>query len=191
MKRRILLIGLLVVALAVPALAESEPAFDAGLASIMSKLDREASVEAEAPVRLAGLIQREFRTSEGELKWALENDLSWGAITAMAYIQATVGRSFSELRGVRGDWGSYVQTVGMNPDKMARSLEKFLAVVEKERNSQIFARLRSSRRVHVLPDLGSGFGLFQETMDFRSIGQPRTAKVHDGDVLLTKGDGVK
>ena len=125
------------------------------------------------------------------MKWALEKDLNWGAIAAMAYIQATVGRSFSELLDARGDWGAYVQTVGMNPDKMARSLEKFLAVAEKERNSRIFERLRSSRRVHSLPDLGSGFGLFQETMDFRSINQPRPTKVHDGDVLLTKSDGVK
>ena len=191
MERRIIVLGLLVMALALPAFAENGPAFDAGLANVMSKLDREASLEAEGPVRLAGLIQREYRTTEDELKWAIENDLSWGAIAAMAYIQATVGRSFSELQDARGDWGSYVQTVGMNPDKMARSLEKFLTVAEKERNSKIFERLRSSRRVHSLPDLGSGFGLFQETMDFRSINQPRPTKVHDGDVLLTKSDGVK
>jgi hypothetical protein len=188
--KRFHLLGLLMV-LALPAVASSEPSFDIELANVITKLDREASAETGGIMHLANLIQREYRTTEKELKWAVDNDVSWGTITAMAYIQATTGRSFSELSGVQAGWGSYVETAGMNQEKMTRSLEKFLKLAEQERNSRIFERLRYSRRIHSLPDLGSGFGLFQEAMDFRSINQTRPTKVHDGDVLLTKGGDVK
>jgi hypothetical protein len=189
MNRWFISLGLVLLALTPPAFASNDPSFDAELAHIISRLDREASVEAESTARLASLLQREYRTTDDELKWAVKNDLNWGTIAAMAYIQATTGRSFSELVEIGVDWGAYVETAGMSPEKMTLSLEKFLKLAEKERNSRIFDQLRASRRIHVLPDLGSGFGLFQETMDFRSINEPRPTKVHDGDVLLTKGGG--
>jgi hypothetical protein len=192
MERRII-IGLLALAFALPAFGANEPkVFSTELANVISRLDREASFEAESAAHVAGLIQREYGTSGDELKWAVENDLSWGTIAAMAYIQATTGRNFADFAAeARTDWESYVETAGMNPSKMARSLEKFLKLAETQRNSRIFARLRASRRVNSLPDLGSGFGLFQEAMDFRSINEPRPRKVHDGEAVLTKSGGVK
>jgi hypothetical protein len=57
-------------------------------------------------------------------------------------------------------------------------LESFLKRTEKERNSRIFHRLRVSRRIPPMPDLGSGFGLFQEALDFRRIDSPRPTKIH-------------
>ena len=86
------------------------------------------------------------------------------------------------------DFWSYAENAGMSCEKMTRSLESFTRLAEKERNSRIFDRLRASRRVHALPDLGSGFGLFQEALDFRRIELPRPTKVHDGPGLLTKGE---
>jgi hypothetical protein len=71
---------------------------------------------------------------------------------------------------------------------MAHSLERFLKRTERERNSRIFDRLRASRRIHPLPDLGSGFGLFQEALDFRRIDSPRPTKIHDGPGVVTKGE---
>jgi hypothetical protein len=189
MNRRSISLGLVLLALTMPAFASNDPSFDAELADVISKLNREASVEADSTAHLANLLQREYRTADDELKWAVKNDLTWGTIAAMAYIQATNGRSFSELTEIGADWAAYVETAGMSPERMTRSLEKLLKLSEKERNSRIFEQLRSSRRIHTLPDLGSGFGLFQETMDFRSINQTRPTKVHDGDVLLTKGGG--
>ena len=52
---------------------------------------------------------------------------------------------------------------------MARWFEGFQKRAEHERNTRIFDRLRASRKVHPMPDLGSGFGLFQEALDFRHI----------------------
>ncbi|HSU88012.1 MAG TPA: hypothetical protein VLL56_04210, partial [Terriglobia bacterium] len=77
----------------------------------------------------------------------------------------------------------------MNCEKMTRSLGAFLKRVERERNSRIFDRLRASRRVHPLPDLGSGFGMFQEALDFRRIDSPHgPTKIHDFPGELAKGD---
>jgi hypothetical protein len=71
---------------------------------------------------------------------------------------------------------------------MAHWFEGFQKRVERERNSRIFDRLRASRRVHPLPDLGSGFGLFQEALDFRRIDSPRPTKIHDQAGELAKGE---
>jgi hypothetical protein len=77
----------------------------------------------------------------------------------------------------------------MSADKMVNSLDRFLTRVEKERNSRIFDRLRSSRRVLRMPDLGSGFGLFQEALDFRRLESARPTKNHTlGPSELAKGD---
>jgi hypothetical protein len=71
---------------------------------------------------------------------------------------------------------------------MTHSLENFLKRAERERNSRIFDRLRASRRIHPLPDLGSGFGLFQEALDLRHIDLPQPGKVHAGSGALAKGE---
>jgi hypothetical protein len=76
----------------------------------------------------------------------------------------------------------------MSCEKMAHALKNFYKRAERNRNSRIFARLRFSRRVHAMPDLGSGFGLFQEALDFRHIDLPRPTKIHDGPAVLAKGE---
>jgi hypothetical protein len=74
----------------------------------------------------------------------------------------------------------------MNCDKMAVSLSSFMKQAEHERNSRIFERLRASRRIPPLPDLGSGFGLFQEALDFRRIESPGPVKIHNDSGLRAK-----
>ena len=165
---------------------ESSVALNATLAM----LNREASLDSEGAILLSDLIQKEFGTGEEELRWALKQSLSWGEITALAYIQATTGKSFVEMTredATRNFW-SYAENAGMSCEKMARSLGSFLKRAERERNSRIFDRLRASRRVHPLPDLGSGFGLFQEALDFRRIDSPRPTKIHEAGGLLAKGE---
>jgi hypothetical protein len=66
----------------------------------------------------------------------------------------------------------------MSCEKMARALESFMKRAEKERNTRIFEKLRASRKVHPLPDLGSGFGLFQEALDFHRLESPSPTKIH-------------
>jgi len=165
------------------------PAPAAALTSAVTSLDREASISAESPLVVAYLIQKEYGTSEEDLKWAVGQQLKWGQITALAYIQATTGKTFAEMsrENATHDFWSYAENAGMNCIKMARSLDEFLKRVERERNSQIFDRLRASRRVHPLPDLGNGFGLFQEALDFRRIDSPNVSKIHDVPGELLKG----
>jgi hypothetical protein len=136
-------------------------------------------------------MRREFGTHDEQLKWAANRAMNWGEIAALAYIQATTGRGFSEI--VRDeqwrDFWTYAENAGMDCEKMVHSLTSFLKKAETERNSRIFERLRASRRVHPLPDLGSGFGLFQEALDFRRIDSPRPTKIHTGSGgLLAKGE---
>ncbi len=186
-------LGLLFAAISfsAPALAAGRaPELNAALTNAITKLDREAVAGADGPGFLAGLIQREFGTRAEEMEWGLEHELTWGEITALAYIQAATGKTFAEMtqEDARRDFWSYAENAGMSCEKMVRSLETFTRRAEKERNSRIFDRLRASRRVHALPDLGSGFGLFQEALDFRRIEQPRPTKIHDGPGLLTKGE---
>jgi len=186
------LLGLLLATLAFGA-----PLFAAGgsreltvvVSDAVSKLNREASMDPEG-VMLADLLEKEFGTKEEELKWGMEQKMSWGEIAALAYIQATTGKSFAEMtrEDARHDFGRYAENAGMNFEKMAKWLEGFQKRAERERNSRVFERLRMSRRVHPLPDLGSGFGLFQETLDFRHIDSPRPTKVHDAPGGLAKGE---
>jgi hypothetical protein len=119
----------------------------------------------------------------------MDQKLNWGEITALAYIQATTGKSFAQMNqeDARSDFWAYAENAGMSRDKMAHSLEGFLKMTERERNSRIFDKLRSSRKVHPLPDLGSGFGLFQESLDFRGIDSPRPTKVYSVPGELAKG----
>src|SRR5215510_9463141 len=76
---------------------------NASFLNTIAKLDREP--------QLAALTQKEYGTHESELKWAAERSLSWGEITALAYIQATTGRSFAEMIGhdARKDFWSYAE----------------------------------------------------------------------------------
>jgi hypothetical protein len=187
-------LGLLfaILAFGTPLLAAGgrNPELSAVLSNSISKLDREAALDAEAPLLLADLLDKEFGTREEELKWGIAQHMSWGEIVTLSYIQATTGKNFEDMdkQGARHDFWSYAETVGMSREKMAHWLEGFQKQVERERNSRIFDRLRASRKVHPLPDLGSGFGLFQEALDFRHIDLPRPTKIHDVPGDLAKGD---
>ncbi len=180
-------------------LAFGAPLFAAGsgsrelnvvLSDAISKLDREASMDAEGPMLLADMLEKEFGTRIEELKWGMAQKMSWGEIAALSYIQATTGKSFEEMNkdGARVNFWAYAEGAGMSCEKMAHWFDAFQKRVERERNTRIFDRLRASRRVHPLPDLGSGFGLFQEALDFRRIDSPRPTKVHDGSGGLAKGE---
>ena len=187
-------LGLLFVTLAfgVPVFASGTTSaeLNVALTNAITKLDREASMNAEGSMLLASLIEKEYGTREEELKWGMAQKLSWGEITAMAYIQRTTGKSFAQMNqeDARHNFWSYAEKAGMSCDKMAHSLDSFLKLTERERNSRIFDTLRASRKVHPLPDLGSGFGLFQEALDFRSIDSPRRTKIHDLPGELAKGE---
>jgi hypothetical protein len=181
MKRRLLLsFGLWIALSAVPAAAEATQAeFDAQLKGIMTKLNAEADGP-EGVAVLASLIQNEFSTSIEELRQSLDSGMSWGSIAVFAYICATTGQTFEALGSAEVDkdiW-NYADKAGMSVDKMSRSLSRLVKQVESERNTRIFERLRSDRRVSRIPDLGSGFGILQETLDFRRLEAPRPTKVH-------------
>jgi hypothetical protein len=160
------------------------------LSNTLSKLDRETAKGADGPALLADLLHIEFGTSAEELQWAMDHNMSWGEIAALAYIQATTGKSFADMdkEDARRNFWAYAENAGMSCEKMAHWFEGFHKRVERERNTRIFDRLRASRRVHPLPDLGSGFGLFQEALDFRRIDLPRPTKVHDLSGALAKGE---
>jgi hypothetical protein len=182
----------LILVLGLPfALSASDPRseFDTQLQHVISKLNREAQVDVEGSALLAELTRREFGTPDEELKWAIDQSMTWGEIVALSYIRATTGRSFEAMKtnGAHKDFWAYVDKAGMRPERMAHSLESFLKLAEKERNSRIFERLRVSRRVQAMPDLGSGFGLFQEALDFRRIDSPRPTKIHTVPGVLVKG----
>jgi hypothetical protein len=162
--------------------------FDEQLSNTISRLNREA-IDSERLSRLTEMIRREYGTSEQELEWAVGKSLNWGEIVVFAYIQATTGRSFDEIsrHNARLDFWTYAEQAGMNCDKMAHSLNSFLKRAEFERNTRIFERLRYSRRVHTLPDLGSGFGLVQEALDFRRIESQGPVKIHNDAGARAKG----
>jgi hypothetical protein len=187
------ILGLLLIILcAAVSLSAADPRkdFDAKLNHVVAKLNREAAIDAEGPMFLAEMVRREYGTREEEIKWAINHSVSWGEIAALAYIQATTGRSFEAMtvtEDARRDFWSYAEKAEMSPNRMAHSLESFLKRAEKERNSRIFERLRASRRVQPMPDLGSGFGLFQEALDFRRIDSPRPTKIHNVPSGLAKG----
>jgi len=193
MKRRTflgLLFGTLVFAAPVYPASGAEPELNNVFSTAILKLDREASMDAEGPMLLAYMLEKEFGTREEELMWSVDQKMSWGEIAALAYIQATTGKSFAEMNheDARRDFWTYAENAGMSREKMAHWLEGFQKRAERERNSRIFDRLRASRKVHPPPDLGSGFGLLQEALDFRRIDSPRPTKIHDIPGDLAKGD---
>ena len=192
MKIRRTFLGLLFATLVstVSGLASGRPAPEpsAVLTNAVSRLDRSVS-GFESSAWLADLIEKEYGTREEELKWAVGHKLGWGDIAALAYIQATTGKSFAAMieGNARRDYWAYADNAGMNCEKMTTSLDNFLKRVERERNTRIFASLRASRQVHPIPDLGNGFGLFQEALDFRHIDIAQPNKVHDVPGELAKG----
>jgi hypothetical protein len=157
--------------------------------NVILKLDRQAPADVEGQGLLADLIEKEYGTREDELMWGMAHKLGWGGMAALAYIQATTGKTFAEMvqEGARKDFWAYAENAGMSCEKMAYSLDEFLKRAERERDTRIFDKLRASRRVHPIPDLGTGFGLFQEALDFRHIDIPQPVKVHDVPGELARG----
>jgi hypothetical protein len=180
LRRYVIFIALTLVLGVSPVLAEATQAeFDAQVKGILAKLNAEAAAPEVAGI-LGNLIQREYDTPAEEMQWALNRGLPWGSIATLAYIRATTGESFSalEMKAVEKDLWTSIEKAGMNADKMARSLGQLLKRVEEERNTRIFEQVRLSRKVARMPDLGSGFGLLQETLDFRRLETPRPTKIH-------------
>src|SRR5262245_48269834 len=103
----------------------SGPATSVVLTNALAKLDREASMGADGPMVLTGLIEKEFGTPREELEWGIAHKLTWGEITALAYIQATTGKSFAAMNqeDARRNFWSYAENAGMNREKMARSID--------------------------------------------------------------------
>src|SRR5262249_55644031 len=110
------------------------PAPPAVLTNVIARLDREASIDSDGAMFLADLIEKAYGTREDELKWGLDQKVSWGDMTALAYIQATTGKSFEEMiqENARHDFYSYAESAGMSCDKMLRSLDDFLKRAERE-----------------------------------------------------------
>jgi hypothetical protein len=179
-RRYVLYIALTLVLGVSPSLAEATQAeFDDQVKGTLAKLNTEAAAPEGANI-LGTIIQREYDTPAEEMQWALNRGLAWGSIAARAYIRATTGESFAALDKAAAEknlW-AYVEKAGMNADKMARSLSQLLKLVEEERNTRIFEQVRLSRKVARMPDLGSGFGFLQETLDFRRLETPRPTKIH-------------
>src|SRR5437870_12243924 len=73
------------------------PELNAVVTNAISRLDREASTSSGGSMLLADLIEKEFGTREEELQWGIDQKLSWGEITALAYVQATTGKSFAAM----------------------------------------------------------------------------------------------
>lgn len=156
--------------------------------SVVVKLNRE-TVNADSMALVAEMVGREYNTPASEMTWAVEQKLTWGEIAVFAYIRATTGRTFAELSDadVQKNLPGFADNVGMDTGKMARSLEQFLKKAERERNSRIFEQLRYSARGSSVPDLGSGFGLFQQSLDFRNIEVPSLTKTHNVGTGTVKG----
>lgn len=183
-------IAIMCVLFGASALGTASDTFERGLIEMVGRLDIDVESDPSNAQVYANLLSEEFGTSQAELRWALDEGLSWGRIAILSYFQATTGRSFGELRseGADVDLAGFVTNSEMSSDKMIGALEGFLEVAERERNSGIFNRMRASRRYQPLPDLGSGFGLFQEALDFRRLDPPSPTKIHVGTISKAKGE---
>lgn len=180
-----LLGGLLGVSVAAHS-ADVDSSFEDRVARVVRQLDADVGADGGFPGVLAVLLATEYGTSRADLEWALGESISWGHIAVLSYVGATTGRKFEELAtaDAHGNTIGFVVRMEMSQDRMLNSLEALAGTAVRERNSRIFNRLRSTRRFDVLPDLGAGFGLFQEALDFRQIGPPSPTKVHGGPAFL-------
>lgn len=160
--------------------ADPRAQFDAQLNRVITRLNHEAETDPAGPSLLSEVIQREYGTGVADIKWGVDHSVDWGDIATLGYIRATTGRTFEAMvkDDARRNFGDYAEKAGMDPEKMAHSLENLLKVAEKERNSRIFERLRATRTIQAMPDLGSGFGMYQEGLDFRRLDPSEVLKIH-------------
>lgn len=188
--KRLGVVAVAVLLLAPVALARDDASdFSDRIQAMVESLNRDVRVDQGMSRVYASIVRDEFRTPQSELEWALGESISWGEIAVLSYIHATTGLGFDELvaENAHIDVQGFSSRMEMSTDKMIGSLEMFAARTLRERNSRIFDRMRSAGRLDQLPDLGNGFGLFQEALDFRQIGRPSPTKVHAGVEVLKKG----
>ncbi len=169
-----------------PAGSESDRAADAAVARSVGRFNADAAVDGAFAGIFMDLLGLEYRTPVSELRWAGdrvragEAGFGWGDIAVLAYLQAVTGWSFSDLveAGAHNDFPGFVDTMEMSHQRMAASFDTLAERAIRERNSMIFDRIRPAPRFGGLEDLGAGFGLFQEALDFRQLAPPRPTKVH-------------
>jgi len=186
----LLLTVVLVISLPASAAAFDLLEFDGEVLSLIEQLNFDVGMDANMAQVYAKLMLNEYGTAPVDVRWAVDEGISWGRIVTLSYFQATTGHSFIEMTsdGAHFDTSTYVSQLEMSPDKMVAALNAFVKLAESERNSMIFDRLRNAPRIQFIPDLGSGFGLFQESLDFRRIESQRPVKIHSSKGGLTKGD---
>jgi hypothetical protein len=195
------LLALSVLPAAWSASQNGDAGFDERVVRVVDQFEADVEADRGFVAVLAGMLREEYRTPPSELYWASQESISWGHIAVLSYLQATTGRGFEELvdqaanarddEFVRNFVADFVAQMEMSPDRMVQSLEALARTAVRERNSRIFDRLRSARALTLTPDLGAGFGLFQEALDFRQLGAASPTKVHVDPVFLVKGDGGK
>jgi hypothetical protein len=195
------LVGVLGALLALPVLAEAKGGdefdgddFEGRVADVVRQLDQGVNADRGFPRVLTVLLGTEYGTPQSELQWATGESISWGQIAVLSYVRATTGRGFEELalEDAHTNVADFMARMEMSQDIMINSLETIARTSVRERNSRIFDRLRSQRRFDTLPDLGAGFGLYQEALDFRQIGPASPTKVHSGTAftpILDKAGG--
>lgn len=173
--------------------AGGDPSFEERVGDVVRQFDADVAADSGFSGVLSLMLATEYGTPQDDLEWALEHSIDWGRIAILSYMGATTGRGFGELALAHADTdvAGFLAQMELSPDKMIDSLEGLARRVARERNSKIFDRLRSARDFSALPDLGAGFGLFQEALDFRQIEPPAPTKLHTGPAFLVKGDGGK
>ena len=183
-------IVLLIITLPLYAAAFDLSEFDSQVLRVVERLNLDVGTDASMAQVYAKLMLNEYGTSQVDVHWAVDEGISWGRIVTLSYFQATTGRSFTERTtdGAHLDTSAYATHLEMSPNKMISALKSFVKLAESERNSMIFDRFRNAPRIQSIPDLGSGFGLFQESLDFRRLESQRPVKIHASKGSLTKGD---
>jgi hypothetical protein len=199
--QNIFLVGVLGTLLVLPVLAEAMGGdefagddFEGRVADVVRQFDQGVNADRGFPRVLTVLLGSEYGTPQAEMQWATGESISWGQIAVLSYVRATTGRGFEELalEDAHTNVADFMARMEMSQDIMLNSLENLAGAAVRERNSRIFDQLRSQRRFDTLPDLGAGFGLFQEALDFRQLGPASPTKVHSGTAftpILDKADG--
>ncbi len=194
MTRWISIVGAVGVGLLVQGVARSSD-LDASFANRLDRVVRQLDADVAADPGFAGvlgiLLAGEYGTPRADFEWGVAESISWGRMAVLSYIGVTTGRDFRHLvvENAHTETAAYLTRMEMSSDRMLLSLEALAGTAERERNSRILDRLRSARAVNALPDLGAGFGLFQEALDFRRIAPPAPIKIHVGPAFQDTAGG--
>ncbi len=171
--------------------ADLDASFANRLEGVVGQLDADVAADPGFAGVLGVLLAGEYGTPRSDFEWGVSESISWGRMAVLSYIGVTTGRDFRYLvvENAHTDTAGYLTRMELNPDRMLLSLEALARTAERERNSRILDRLRSARHVNALPDLGAGFGLFQEALDFRRIAPPTPIKIHIGPAFQDTAGG--